>query len=400
MHYINIMKNLFHSVILAASTLLTLFFASCKEKNNNEYYTPREITAATDVPKYDLKLNRIDLECFGVHNIIAVDSMIVAITTNNQSLIQVFDYSGKPIAMLSPSGRAGNEFLQVYYTNQNKIIDGDRYLYVGDNENLYLYNLSASIRNGANLKPQKLMEIPDYRGRANGFNILFRSDGSYFQYAGVTYNEVRLSPSDYAINPDGSISVNNMPEFQYNPPTYTLVKPDNSITTFDIYPKLPDFKEDFWAQSLYQSTVRLSHDGRKVVVADAYQDRMTFIDLETGDMFGVRGPDCLDLVDIADTGSPSKIVEGARQVVTYGNHIYVLYDHNTVYEEELEDKPVNATIRVFTWDGEFIADLIPDATITNFYIDDKTGKLIAIDNNEHFYIADISSFTNILLSVR
>lgn len=392
------MKSLFQSVILTASTLLVFSFVSCKQKkSNNEYYTPREITAATNVPKYNLKLNQIDLECFGVHDIIAVDSMIVAITSNKESMIQVFDYSGNPIAMLSPSGRAGNEFLQVYYTNQNTVIDGDRYLYVGDNDNLYLYNLSGSIRNGANLKPQKLMEMPDYRDRASSFNILFRNDGSYFQYAGVTYNEIEIPGEALAINPDGSLSLKDgyrMPEFEFNPPTYTLVKPDNSITTFDIYPKFPDFKEDFWAQSLYQSTVRLSHDGRKVVVVDAYQDRMTFIDLETGDMFGVRCPDFVDFTKYADDDDlSSKIVEGVWQVVTYGKHIYVLYDHNTIYEEDEEDKPMDPSIRVFNWDGEFIADIIPDAPIDNFFIDDKTGKLIATDDDEQFYIADITSLT-------
>ena len=71
------------------------------------------------------------------------------------------------IAMLSPSGRAGNEFLQVRYTNQNTVIDGDRHLYVEDDDYIYLYNLSGSIRNGANLKPQKLLELPDYIDRAN-----------------------------------------------------------------------------------------------------------------------------------------------------------------------------------------------------------------------------------------
>lgn len=391
------MKSLFHSVILAATTLLVLFFASCKEKNNNEYYTPREFTAATDVPKYDLKLNRIDLECFGVHDIIAVDSMIVAITSNTQSLIQVFDYSGKPIAMLSPSGRAGNEFLQVYYTDQNTVIDGDRYLYVGDYDNLYLYNLSGSIRNGANLKPQKLLELPDFRDRANGFSILFRNDGSYFQYAGVTYNEIEISGEAFAVNPDGSLSLKDgyrMPEFEFNPPTYKLIKPDGSTTLFDIYPKLPDFKNPHRAHSIYHSTVRLSNDGRKVVVVDAYQDRMTFIDLETGDMFGVRCPDFVDFAKYADDDDfSSKAVEGVWQVVTNGKYIYVLYDHNTIFEEDEEDKPIDPSIRVFNWDGEFIADLIPDAPIDNFYIDDKTGKLIATDDDEQFYIADITSLT-------
>ena len=174
--------------IVAAILLSGIAFISCKEKNNKEYYTPREITAATDVPKYDLKLNRIDLECIGVNDIIGVDSMIVAITNNWQSQIQVFDYSGKTIAMLSPSGRAGNEFLKVRYTNQNTVIDGDRHLYVEDDDYIYLYNLSGSIRNGANLKPQKLLELPDYIDRANGFNTLFLDNGSYFQYVGVTYD--------------------------------------------------------------------------------------------------------------------------------------------------------------------------------------------------------------------
>lgn len=376
--------------IVAAILLSGIAFISCKEKNNKEYYTPREITAATDVPKYDLKLNRIDLECFGVEDIIGVDSMIVAITNNWQSQIQVFDYSGKTITMLSPSGRAGNEFLKVRYTNQNTVIDGDRHLYVEDDDYIYLYNLSGSIRNGANLKPQKLLELPDYIDRANGFNTLFLDNGSYFQYVGVTYDEMIFTASDITVNPDGSMTLNRMPETNYNPPTYTLVKPDSSITTFDIYPKFPDFKEDYWAETLYKSKVRLSPDGRKVVVADQFLDRMTFIDLESGDMFGVRGPDCIDLVDIAKNASPSKIVEGVWRVVTYGENIYVLYDHNTVFEEDYEEKPVNATIRVFNWNGEFIADLIPDALITKFCIDEQTGKLIAVDNNENFYIADIA----------
>ena len=379
------------SLVFVATMLLSgIAFVSCKD-NSNVYYAPREITAATDVPKYDLKLSPINLECFGVHDIIAVDSMIVAITSDKQSLIKVFDYSGNIIARLSPSGRAGNEFLQVHYTNQNTIIDGDRYLYVGDNNNLYLYNLSGSIRNGANLKPQKLMEIPDESDRTNGFNILFRSDGSYFQFAGVTYNVITLSPSDYTVNPDGSISLIRMPESEYYPPKYTLVKPDSSITTFDIYPQLPEFKEDYWAQTLYHSTVRLSNDGRKVVIADAYQDRMTFIDLETGDIFGVRCPDFVDYSQLTDLEDVYKIIAGVYQVVICGEYIYVLYSHNTIYEEEYEDKPMNTSIRVFNWDGEFIADLIPDAPITNFYIDDKTGKIIAIDNDEQFYMADLQT---------
>lgn len=379
-------------LFLTATILVGFFCISCKE-NKETYYTPREITVSADVPKTKLPLERMDLECFGVHDIVAVDSMIVIFTSNKQSLIQVFDYSGQPIAKLSPSGRAGNEFLQVYYTNQNAVINEDRYLYVGDDTDLYLYNLSGSIRNGANLKPQTLMKIPDERYRANGFNILFRNDGSYFQYMGTTYNNIIIPVSDVTFNPDGSINLGDykLPEFEYYPPQYTLVKPDSSITKYDIYPKLPDFKIVHWAQRLYFSIVRMSDDQKKVVVADAYQDRMTFINLETDDMFGLRCPDFVDYAEMENSVSPSKIVEGVMQVVTCGSYIFVLYDHNTVFEEEMEDKPVNTTIRVFTWDGQYIAELIPDFPITNFFIDSITERLIAVDYNEQFYTADLST---------
>ena len=47
-------------------------------------------------------------------------------------MIKVYDYDGQNIAKLSPSGRAGNEFLDVQYAWRNKTINGDRFLYLLD----------------------------------------------------------------------------------------------------------------------------------------------------------------------------------------------------------------------------------------------------------------------------
>ena len=173
------MKRLLIAILVISATFLN----ACKEKKET-YYTPREITVSADVPQTKLPLERMDLECFGVHDIVAVDSMIVLFTSNKQSMIQVFDYSGQPIAMLAPSGRAGNEFLQVRYTNQNTVIDGDRYLYVESDGHYYLYNLSGSVRNGANLKSTKLLDLSDDIYLVHNYCTLFRPDGSYFQYKG------------------------------------------------------------------------------------------------------------------------------------------------------------------------------------------------------------------------
>ena len=376
------MKKLLIACIIVSATVLN----ACKQKKEI-FYTPREITASINVPQTKLPLERIDLECFGVHDIVAVDSMIVLFTSNKQSMIQVFDYSGQPIAKLSPSGRAGNEFLQVRYTDQNTVIDGDRYLYVESDGHYYLYNLSGSIRNGANLKPTKLLDLPDNIYLTHNYYTLFRPDGSYFQYMGVSHNEIIIPSSAITSNDDGSISVNGfeIPEFEYYPPQYRFVKNDGDTIKYDIFPRLPQFDRPDYSQFLYYCQVRMSDDGTRVVAVNGYQDRMTFINLESGDVFGVRGPDFVDFTQIADNEDIfSSTVEGVMQVVTSGDYIYVLYDHNTV-----EDEDVNPTIRVFTWDGSFVAELIPDAPITNFFIDNDTHRLFAYDWDEQFYTADL-----------
>lgn len=376
------MKRLLHTTLI----ICVIFLNACKQKKEI-YYTPREITVSADVPKTKLPLERIDLECYGVHDIVAVDSMIVLFTSNKQSMIQVFDYSGQPIAMLSPSGRAGNEFLQVRYADRNTVIDGDRYLYVESDGHYYLYNLSGSIRNGANLKPAKLLDLPDNIYLTHNYYTLFRPDGSYFQYMGVSHNEIIIPSSAITSNDDGSISVNGfeIPEFEYYPPQYRFVKNDGDTIKYDIFPRLPQFDRPDYSQFLYYCQVRMSDDGTRVVAVNGYQDRMTFINLESGDVFGVRGPDFVDFAQIADNEDIfSSTVEGVMQVVTSEDYIYVLYDHNTV-----EDEDVNSTIRVFTWDGSFVAELIPDAPISNFFIDNDTHRLFAYDWDEQFYTADL-----------
>jgi len=381
------MKRLLIASLVISATVLI----ACKQKKEI-YYTPREITASADVPQTKLPLQRMDLECFGVHDIAAVDSMIVLFTSNKQSMIQVFDYSGQPIAMLSPSGRASNEFLQVRYTDQNTIIDGDRYLYVESDGHYYLYNLSGSIRNGANIKPTRLLDLPDDIYLVHNYCTLFRPDGSYFQYKGVSHNEILIPSSAVTPNPDGTISLNGyeIPEFEYYPPQYIYVKTNGDTVKYDIFPQLPKFNRQDDSQFMYFCQVRMSDDGTRVVSVHL-QDRMTFINLESGDVFGVRGPDFVDFARIADNDDLLlKTVVGVMQVVTCGNYIYVLYDHNTVQEEE-NDAPVNPTIRIFTWDGSFVAELIPDAPISNFYIDRSTNRLFAYDWDEQFYTADLQA---------
>jgi len=377
-------------LLIASLVISATFLNACKEKKET-YYTPREITASADVPQTKLPLQRMDLECFGVHDIVAVDSMIVLFTSNKQSMIQVFDYSGQPIAMLSPSGRASNEFLQVRYTDQNTVIDGDRYLYVESDGHYYLYNLSGSIRNGANLKPTKLLDLPDNIYLTLNYSTLFRPDGSYFQYKGVSHNEILIPSSALTPNPDGTMSLNDyeIPEFEYYPPQYIYVKTSGDTVKYDIFPRLPQLKKPDYCQSLYYTQTRMSDDGTRVV-AVSLLDRMTFINLESGDVFGVRGPDFVDYAQLADKEDIMlSTVVGVMQVVTCGDYIYVLYDHNTVQEEEENDAPVNPTIRIFTWDGSFVAELIPDAPITNFYIDRSTYRLFAYDWDEQFYTADL-----------
>ena len=129
---------------------------SCRQS----YYSPREIIANTDIPLTDILFEELNIENSNPKSLLAVDSMVVVFSYDKQAMIQVFDYSGKQIAKLSPSGRAKNEFLSVKYAHRKSIINGDRYVYVLDpmKKEYYLYNLSASIRQGYNEIPIALME--------------------------------------------------------------------------------------------------------------------------------------------------------------------------------------------------------------------------------------------------
>lgn len=95
-----------------------------------------------------------------------------------------------------------------------------------------------------------------------------------------------------------------------------------------------------------------------------YQDRMTFIDLESGDMFGLRCNDFIDPKELADATIEeiaNLCVRGVRQVVPFNDLLFILYDHRTVYEEEVLGKQPTTSIRVFTWSGEYIAELNPSS---------------------------------------
>ena len=76
------MKKILFAVLIVSATVLN----ACK-KQKETYYTPKEKTVSADVPQTKLPLQRMDLECFGARDIVAVDSMIVLFTSDKQSMI-------------------------------------------------------------------------------------------------------------------------------------------------------------------------------------------------------------------------------------------------------------------------------------------------------------------------
>ena len=186
-----------------------------------------------------------------------------------------------------------------------------------------------------------------------------------------------------------------LPETEYYPPQYSLVKADGTTVKYDIFPRLPQLQQPDFSGNLYYTQTRMSDDGTRVVAVSVL-DRMTFINLESGDVFGVRGPDFVDYAKFANNDKYFlQTVSGVMQVVTCGDYIFVLYNHNTVQEED-DEATVNTTIRVFTWDGSFVAELIPDAPIVNFIIDNKTLRLFAFDWDEQFYTIPFQAVINSL----
>lgn len=175
--------------------LIVVVVISCKKV----YYAPHEITAPETVPHYDLLLSDLSIDCLGANSILAVDSMLVIFSSDKKSMIQVYNFNGDSLAKLSPSGRASNEFIKVQYAWRNTVINGERYLYLLDSSNgqYYLYNLTGSLKKGANIKPEKKLKRERHVS-----DVLFRDDGSYFQYKGVSYDDPRdmiFYPPEYSL---------------------------------------------------------------------------------------------------------------------------------------------------------------------------------------------------------
>ena len=364
-------------IVRIKHVLFVLFFAiiSCKRS----YYSPREIIANTEAPTIDLSFEEMNISCSGLLNLLAVDSVVVAFSSDKESMIQVFDYSGNQIARLSPAGRAKNEYLKIEYAWRNTIINGDRYLYLQDIiKNEYsLYNLSGSIRKGVNDNPTVLKKKEMFVD-----NVFFRKDGSYFSYKSLSYDDPR--------------------DMVFYPPEYTLVYPDGKKRKYDIIPNVMYFShEEIFPARFFRSMVRMSDDGDKVVSVANYEDRITFINLVTNECFGLRCKDFVDITKYSDASMETlshMCCEGVDQVVVSDDYVFVLYDNRTVYEAEELEIPKKSTIRVYNWNGVYLAELKTNAALFDISIDFDNKTIIGMDYYEEDKIlqADFSSILNYL----
>ncbi len=349
--------------------VVSLAIISCKEN----YYSPKEIIANTKAPIVDIQLEEMNINSVGAHNILGVDSLIVIFGSDNTAMIQVYDYSGKQKARLSPSGRAGNEYLSVHYEYQSRISEGDRYIYLFDaiKGEYSLYNLSESMRLGYNANPKILRKREPFIN-----NVFYREDGSYFTYKTLSYDDAR--------------------DMYYYPPEFTLVKTNGKKKKFDIIPDVVTFPgNEVFADQFFHYSVRMSNDGKKVVAVSSYEDRMTFINLETNDCFGVRGRDFVDISKYREASVETickKCIEGVDQVVVSDDLVFVLYDNRTVYEVEVLETPKISTIRVFNWNGDFLAELSLNVPLFDMSIDFDNGILLGLDEEERIFKADLSTF--------
>jgi len=87
---------------------------------------------------------------------------------------------------------------------------------------------------------------------------------------------------------------------------------------------------------------------------------------------------------------------GVRQVCVVENGILLLYDKRSVYDAEVLEKPLDTTIRVYSWEGLYLAEINPSVILSDFSIDVENGYLIGLDEDEHFYIANIANILNSL----
>lgn len=150
------------------------------------------------------------------------------------------------------------------------------------------------------------------------------------------------------------------------------------------YPDIHMKKDYDFAMRSYDGVIKANEDRNACVVACRYADQIEIIDLKAGTPVFIKGPELFEPVSkLIDTGKGKALAHGPEERKGYvdiccnSKYIYALYSGRSM---EDKNSSYGKNLRVFKWDGDYVAEYILDHDVIAIDIDSETNTIFAISS--------------------
>lgn len=269
------------------------------------------------------------------------DNYIILRTDKPNSIISVYDLTGRFIGSFGDFGNARNEFSEGYAMNL-QCINGDVWGRDANFLNLWSFDVNASLKAK---KPivKKMFAIE--HGAKNAFYI----NDTTIVYDKVTVDNIQLK----TVNPTSKATVNS----------YDLYTPNNN------------------ANNLYISHTAINTEQEKLVMGMLFVNQVNFMSLKDGSRSSISL-----YKDAVVSNDLSKRILYYRCVAPTKRRVCLLYTNLAL--TDLTKLPSTTEIHVFDWDGKFHKKIIANDALTiitfdkdnNMYGLDKNGNVLKYEN--------------------
>lgn len=275
--------------------------------------------------------------------------------------------SGKLHSKYFGKGKGPNEFLNVtpifqYITSENGDIVSP---FVAVNENQYgLFNLSKSV-------PTKTTVVD------TTYNMKWREDFvNPFIFVFAIDNEMVAAKEQ----PNKKV----LEEERYTPPrfyTFNLTKRE-PIKEFELFDEFYNKNLDILNETVLLSYDKIDPSRRKIAMAMLHLAQLNILDIETGELKGIRIPNTLNFSDLESAKGVGDLSVYYKSLDVDNEYIYALYVDKK-YNEGIDFEYNKAdVVHIYDWEGNFVKRLKLDKSVEHIAIDPSNGYLYGADNED------------------
>ncbi len=358
---------------VSASSLMavSLVCASCNSGNTCESLL-MDVTEVDYLDKSELELEgkEIDIEVFGIDNIMYCDSFLVALTQDPERLFKVYDMrTCTEVVGFGYIGRAKNEFTAPDYMNIQYKRDGKTIIPIDDfRSRIIEMDFTSSVQQGKVVIEQSAPF--GFDGTGEGSMSVIDDDLSTLFFASAPSYDYKLD--------------------EWSVPTFSIISKDETLQ-IPVFSKLTEANDESCYTAMYYGTL-YKHPTRNLYAYTlGSRDYILYFDLDNDKRFGIHQQGASTFDDIY----PKYDYEYGR--MTFANSlptndfIITNYCGGSFFKEDLANGHYYTELVLFDWDGNYLCGIKIKLNISRCAYDEVNKILYGIDGpQEKVYQFDFS----------